>query len=283
MLKMPTKTDIRNLKGSQSPSVSIYMSTDEDSKDSHTANRIRFKNLISTAQHKLTKHGLKNKAVKETLQHANALLDDTGFWNIRREGMAVFTNASSIRYFGIPKHIASEEVHVGDKYHVQPIEDIVTNNTMYFVLSLGHKDVQLLAGDKYHVEDVTPDVLPSDMKTALRIDEQPSELQNHEVSAVRGNRSNRSFHGQYNVKEEDKKDLVNFFRLIDNKVNGLMHREGNPQLILAGVEYLLPLYKQANTYVNLSKKHIGKNIQNMKEKDLLEIVQPLVQKPATSS
>lgn len=284
MIKLPTKKDISKLDKIRSEyCTTIYMKTDEDSLSSQDANRIRFKNLLSEAHKQMTKNGTSNKDAELHLKPAKNLLDDANFWNIRRRAIAAFITKDGVECYASPAELTPNSSVVDTQYDLQPLKLMMKNNHSYFVLALGHKDIQLLQGDKYHLQDVTPEELPTDMKETLNIDEQPSHLSSHEVAPVRGSKSNHSFHGQYNVKEEDKKDLINFFRILDQRINGLMQKAGNPTLILAGVDRLLPIYRQANTYMNLSRQQITKNVRHMQEKDILQAIHPLLQKTTSTA
>ena len=60
-----------------------------------------------------------------------------------------------------------------------------------------------------------------------------------------------TFHGQGGGSDENEKnELLRYFRLVSDGLTEFLEEDGVP-LVLAGVEYLLPIYKEANTYPNL--------------------------------
>ena len=64
------------------------------------------------------------------------------------------------------------------------------------------------------------------------------------------------FHGQ---SADDAKDrILRYFRQIDAGLRDLL-REAQVPLVLAGVEYLLPIYKEVNTYQHLLDGGISGN------------------------
>jgi hypothetical protein len=59
------------------------------------------------------------------------------------------------------------------------------------------------------------------------------------------------FHGQGGGSDESaKNELPRYFRLVSDGLTEFLQGDPVP-LVLAGVEYLLPIYKEANTYPNL--------------------------------
>ena len=56
--------------------------------------------------------------------------------------------------------------------------------------------------------------------------------------------------GHGGVTDDTKENLLKYFRLIDRGLHDLLKDERAP-LVLAGVEYLFPIYREANTYPRL--------------------------------
>lgn len=60
-----------------------------------------------------------------------------------------------------------------------------------------------------------------------------------------------TFHGQGSPDRDDPKaDILQFFHILDQALQKCLHGNQVP-LVLAGVEYLLPIYQEANTYPHL--------------------------------
>ena len=60
-----------------------------------------------------------------------------------------------------------------------------------------------------------------------------------------------TFHGQGGGSDEsDKNELLRYFHLVSDGLTEFLQGDRIP-LVLAGVEYLLPIYKEANNYPNL--------------------------------
>ncbi len=85
------------------------------------------------------------------------------------------------------------------------------------------------------------------------------------------------FHGHGVVSEKDKEDILRFFQKVDRGLQDVLKDEQSP-LVLAGVEYLLPIYAEANTYWHLLSQGVEGNPEVLSLEELHErawtIVQP---------
>ena len=71
------------------------------------------------------------------------------------------------------------------------------------------------------------------------------------------------------VTEQEKGNLVQYFHEIDRTLREQILGRENKPLILAGVEYLLPLYRQANSYPHLIKEELTGNFEHATLGELL--------------
>jgi hypothetical protein len=88
------------------------------------------------------------------------------------------------------------------------------------------------------------------------------------------------YHGHGVGKDDTKVNIVRFFHLLDKGLQTLLHDEQAP-LVLAGVDYLLPLYREANTYAHLVEEGISGNPEGLRAEELQaqawSILEPLFQ------
>ena len=89
------------------------------------------------------------------------------------------------------------------------------------------------------------------------------------------------FHGHGARAGDDKEELREFFRLVDKGVRALLRDEHAP-LVLAGVDYLFPLYRESNTYSHLVEGGVAGNPEGKRPEELLErawtVVEPSFRK-----
>jgi len=77
------------------------------------------------------------------------------------------------------------------------------------------------------------------------------------------------FHGQGAPDNDEKGTLLRYFQKLDKGVQELLANEQAP-LVLAAVDYLLPIYQEANSYPYLVQEGIEGNPDELGEKELHE-------------
>jgi hypothetical protein len=87
--------------------------------------------------------------------------------------------------------------------------------------------------------------------------------------------------GHGGVAEDAKENLLKYFRMIDRALHELIEDERAP-LVLAGVDYLFPIYREVNTFPRLIEGGIAGNPKGVSAEALhrsaLKIVTPLFQR-----
>lgn len=256
MDQLPNQQQLAELRAFHKPfCLSIYVPP-IDSGDTSNPSRIELKHLLRSAEMELRTAGLKPKAVAQTLEPARQLLEDQEFWPRRQTTLALFIHPDLFRFYHIPDPTLPYLLTIEQGFNLDPLLKTLNANQAYLVLSLGHVDVQLYKGDRYRLGLVNLKDLPHDMETALRIDEYPNWRELHEIAPPYLGKGSEGYHSQYDASKVDKTMLTEFFRLIDHRLHSYLQRQAKP-LILAGVSYLLPLYRKVNTYPHLWPKSLS--------------------------
>ncbi len=97
-------------------------------------------------------------------------------------------------------------------------------------------------------------------------------------SAMRGNLGKQGavFHGQGGQSDTHKDDLASFFRLVNAALQPVLRQETAP-LLLAGVDYLLPIYREANSYPQLAEQALVGNCDYLTPHQIHERVWPIME------
>ena len=234
--------------------VSIYMPTHPVGAEVRQ-DPIRFKNLIKEAEARLTDAGVKQNEVIELLEKAQKL-DNPNFWEQMGQGLAIFISKDIFRYYPLPLDF-QELVVVTDRFHVKPLLQLLNGDGRFYLLTLSQKDVKFFEGTRYSINKVELQNLPPSLDEALQYDETAFEGQFR--SATSSNSQPGQFHGQgSNEKDEHHDNILQFFHIINATLHEKLREEKAP-LVLAGVDYLFPLYREANTYQHLMEEGIAGN------------------------
>ena len=219
------------------PCVSIFLPT-------HRAGRevqqdpIRLKNLLREAERRLTELGVRSP--NGFTKGAHNLVSDSHFWRHQGDGLALFLSPTHHRQYRLPASF-EELVVVADHFHLKPLLPVMSSTEHFYVLGLSQKYVKLFRGGRFSVGEVQLEGVPASLADALRFDDREASLQSH------GGRTTAIFHGQGLGKDDPKDDIKRYFRQIDAGLHEILREETSP-LVLAGVDYLLPLYREITEY-----------------------------------
>ena len=275
MIKLPTEAEIETLQAFQKPHcLSIYAPYIAPI-SANNPNRIQLKNLLKEARQLLLAEKLSARQIATMLESVEKLIDGDEFRINHGHSLALFIHQDFFVYYRLPAEETAPSVRIDNGFNVQPIIELVSTNPAYYVLLLNHNNVQLLKGDRYHIEPFQLPGLPINMEQELNIDQQPNEIQTHTVAAASRGKGSEGFHGQYEETQVDKEMLTQFFRRIDHKLHGALKDTTTP-LIIAGVEYLLPLYRQVSTYPYLLLDEIKGSLEHASLDEVREQASQLI-------
>lgn len=263
----------------QLPSVSLYMPTQKARVETRQ-NPIRFKNLIRAAEERLDAMGIPRTQAVDLLQPLKDL-DTYDFWEHQDYGLVIFISRNLFRYYSLPIEFP-ELVVVSEQFHLKPLLHLINNDSSFYLLSLSQQEVKFFQGTRYNLNQVEVENLPQNLEAVLLEDEMQKGVQ-HRIGSSKGGTANPaqhpgSFHGQGSPdRDKHQEDIRQFCYAIDGALHPKLREEKSP-LVLAAVEYLFPIYQQANTYPHLLESGINGNTENVKLEELhqeaWQIVEP---------
>lgn len=253
--------------------VSIFMPTQRFGPGSQEADSTRLKNLTRKAQAELEAQGLKAADAERLVAPARALLDDRPLWLRSRDGLAVLLGEDTPHVFQLDMPVP-EHVHVGNRFWVRPLLPLLERDDAYWVLALSQKRVRLLRGDGAALVEVPAEHIPASLSDALQWEDfEKASLQFHTGTSGTGGRRPAVFHGT--GEPDTKGEIVRFFREIDRGLHEHLGSDHAP-LVLAGVDYLIPLYHEVSTCPHLLPEAVTGNPDALGEQTLHERTWPIV-------
>jgi hypothetical protein len=231
--------------------VSIYLPTHRTGTDAQQ-DPIRLKNLLGKAEKDLSDRGMGRRDVQKMLEPASILLQDFDFWQHQSDGLAIFLSSNGIRRYRLPLNL-EEFVTVMDRFHIKPLLPLFTGDGQFYILALSQNEVRLLLGTRYSVSQIDIGQVGGSLAEAIPSTNHQMSLQLHSSGSTGGmsGAGSATFHGQGGGSDgSDKNELLRYFRLVSDGLTEFLQGDRVP-LVLAGVEFLLPIYKEANTYPNL--------------------------------
>ena len=252
---------------------------------------LHFKNLLAQAKTELTERGLQTKEIDALLAPAHDLLADRTFWQHQLKGLAVFVTKDGMRHWKMPFEV-DELVSIGDSVHLKPLLPVLNLQGHFYVLALAQNQVQMYRATEHTIEEVDLEQwgVPTSLMEALRYDDlQKPESQHPNVSGPGRGQANdtifgeapgrrtHAFHGHGEDGEGQKTQIRRFFNVLDDGLAKPLARETAP-MVLAGVEYLHPIFKEVTSYNHVLDEGVDGNPEGLRPDELharaWRIVQP---------
>ena len=174
------------------------------------------------------------------------------------DGMALFSKQDDTQVHFLP-HSFAERVMIDNQFYIKPLLPLLAEDKDFYLLTLSQNEVRLYQANQAKIEDITPSGLPQGLAEAMEYEDPEKRQQFHTStdSPLAPADQPASFHTHH--PDEDKKSrLRRFFQQVDASVTDQLPADDLP-LILAGVDYLLPIYREANSYGTLLDEAIEGN------------------------
>lgn len=253
--------------------ISLFMPTHQAGRETGQ-DPIRFTNLLREVEDRLLAKGLHSSNVGEILKPAQRLLQESDFWQHQSHGLAVFIAPEEFHSYRLPLPF-EELVVISHRFHLKPLLPFFTSDGHFYILALSQNQIRLLGATRHTVDEIDPESMPESMAEALQYERFERQVQSH--SAISQGTAGRSatFHG-HSISDEGKDRILRWFHMIDDELPSLLIGEQSP-IVLAGVDYLFPLYTEANTYPHLLDKGISGNPEELGVEELHTRAWALVQ------
>ncbi|HUJ82280.1 MAG TPA: hypothetical protein VLW83_10370 [Candidatus Acidoferrales bacterium] len=229
------------------PCISIYLSYVSGA-ESAKHQRMRIRNLLEAAAPALKKFSVSIDEA-EALATANwPAVEQSQPPHGEARGLALFAGKGFFGYSHLTEPVA-ERVAVGNEFLVRPLLPIIPHRDRFYVLTLSQKHAKLYEGSRRGIEERTlwdtPESLREDFEGySFGFERQ---YQMHTASSPASLQKGAVFHGR-SLRHKDR--IAHYFHDVDKGVvNALKDQEG--PLILAAVDYLIPIYRTENHYPHL--------------------------------
>jgi hypothetical protein len=227
---------------------------------------IRFRNMQKKAEEQLIQGGLRGAEAKEFLAPLKKLSENITFWQCQSDGLAVFLSREMFRHYRVPMRF-KELVVVAHHFHLKPLISLFTEDDAFLVLALSQNEIRLLRGNRFNAIEVELGNIPKSLVEALNYDDPERQLQFRTKTQTGQGRRTAVFYGRGVGIDDSKDNIRQFFSQIEKGLREVLRLERAP-LILAGVDYLLPIYREVNTYPNLLEEGITGNPEGLRPEEL---------------
>jgi hypothetical protein len=263
------------------PAISIYITTHMAGKDTRE-NPIRFKNQLTQVSEQLAAQGYRPGQLSELLKPLETFVRDYRFWQQQRNGLAVFMANGEVRSYRLPVGV-EDNAEVAKRFYLKPLIPLLTDDGRFYILAVSLNGVRLFESTRFETSEVALEDTPLSLAEALKYDDPERSLQTYSASHAqsRPGRADPMFYGTGAGDDDRKTNILRFFQMLDNGLRDFLGGSETP-LVFAGVDYLFPIYQEANHYRFLLSEAVPGNPDQLNMAELRgaawKVVEPHVTK-----
>ena len=238
-----------------SPCVSIYLPMARSS-DETKKNPIRYKNAIQNVEKQMEEQGFEVRKVRSVKAELEEAVDGFEFFQEQLGGLAVFLADDYLRIVKMPVSF-EERVEVRDTFDIRPMLEALQNNMEFYILALSQENARLFRASEFDIVEIQLDEdIPTNFEEAMKYDVPQDQLQQKVFSGADG--GNTAIYHGHTESDQTKKHLRRYFRMLDQGVGEAMADHGLP-VLLFGLDYLHPIYRDASELPEIIPEGISKN------------------------
>lgn len=228
--------------------ISIYIPTNASGAAvNEQQDAIRFKTALQQAANQLEVKDWSAGVIKTLLQPGYDLVQDEIFWTQLTAGLAVFIAEGYFKFIKMPV-APQEDLVVENSFYVTPLVPLLTSNEQFYVVVISKKQVKLFRGDAFGLECLQVPELNNGLGDAPIIDGGSETT----FRLSEGGGGSASYHGHGGGNHlDDKAIIATYLETADDVLWKEVLHDKNAPLLIAGVEYLIPIYKSVTDYTYL--------------------------------
>ncbi len=204
-----------------------------------------FKNALQQITASLRQTGFNDTTIESLLKPGYELLRNDKLWYNMSSGLAVFISDGIFKYMKLP-YSPKDETMINTSFYIAPLIPLITNSDYFYLLVLSKKQAKLYQADAFGMKYIPVDGMPDGVDDVVHFEEKDDQKLWRTGSGGAGGGAN--YHGIGAGKPDDKENLAMYFDEVDETVRKEVLARENVPLLLAGVEYLIPIYRSVARY-----------------------------------
>jgi hypothetical protein len=249
---------------------------------------INFKNQLQEAGRRLREKGYIDRRVNAILEPGFNLASQTSFWKDMSPGLAVFIAEDYFKFIRMPLAPVEELTIIESSFYVTPLVPIMTSNEYFYLLVISKQCAKLFRGDCWGMQHV-PIQLPQSIEEVKRLSGLDATTFRSGSSGSRAPKYSQEsvYHGVGGGNPDDKDNMLVYFQAVDDILwKELLHSETVP-LVLAAVEYEIPMYRSICNYNNIWPEALTGNREHQQVgilyEDIKAILKPYFEQRVTKA
>jgi hypothetical protein len=256
--------------------ISIYIPTHRAGVEvNERMDSIAFKNALQQVESTLKERGFEQTKIAQLIKPGYDLLRNDKFWYDLSDGLAVFIAEGMFNYIKLPS-MPAHRILVNTSFYLSPLVPFLLSKEYFYLLVLSKKQAKLFRADNFGIRHIPIPELPNGVDDVVHFEEKDDQKLFRTGSSGAGEGAN--FHGIGGGKPDEKEHISIYLEEVDETLWKEILNKENVPLVLAGVEYLLPLFRKVSHYKNIWEKNLTGSLENADEQQLYkqarEIMEP---------
>ncbi|HLS45763.1 MAG TPA: hypothetical protein VK045_10040 [Ornithinicoccus sp.] len=277
-MDLMTRAEFEELMGDGGgPRVSVFVPTHRVSRAKESeADRLSWKNLLSTVEAALLDEGHGRREIDELLAPAWELHDDAMAWSYMGDGLAMFLRPGWHATYRVPLDVPKLAT-IGSGFVLTPVLPLLSDRN-YVVLAISQKNVRVLRGSRDRISELELPAVPRAFEDVMtREDDVQSDTVPRPTAAGRTSASGRAvYYGNSSLDNVHKEDVVEYLREVARGVEDYLAGRSIP-LILAGLPEWVAVYREISSYPYLVDAAVERNPDDLAADDLRRAAWPLLE------
>ncbi|KAA2239253.1 hypothetical protein F0L74_23895 [Chitinophaga agrisoli] len=228
---------------------------------------ILLKKLLQQTQQQLVQKGLSADEAEAVLQPAFNLQQDSSFWRGQEHGLGLFIADGYFKYIQLPMSVA-EQCYINHSFHIGALLPLLTNKEHFYVLALSKHKATLYEADAFGMWEVPVNGMPNGMDDVVHFEEKDGKDFFRTGGAGPGQGAN--YHGMGAGRPDDKENISMYFDEVDETLWKEVLSTKNTPLLLAAVDYMIPIFKKRSKYKHMMDDALIGNYEHGRITDLYE-------------
>jgi hypothetical protein len=260
--------------------ITIYLQTHKKGGEvNELVDNTMFKNYLQQITNQLKQKEVNELTIEKLLKPSFELLRNDQFWREQSNGLCVFITEGQTQFVKLPLAPKQEQVMINTSYYLSPLIPMMTQTDYFYLLMLSKKQSKLYRAGEFGMVELIIDEMPNGVDDVVHFEEKEDQKLFRTGSSGGGGGAN--YHGVGAGKPDEKEHIAMYFDEVDETVWKAVLNKENVPLLLAGVEYLIPIYKSVAQYKPIWEVAITGNQQytdlNTLHQQAVKVMEPYFQ------
>lgn len=269
LLGILTKDVFNELAGFQGqPSVSILLPTHKAGVEvNEQVDLIAFKNALYSVEKQLQERKIDQPAIKRMLEPGYELLAQESFWREQSNGLAVYISDNYFKYLRLPGTV-TQHTRVNSSFYVSPLIPFMVKKEYFWILDIAKKFPRFYRADMFGIEQLDIEEMPVGVDDVVHFEEKEDEKLFRTGGSGRMGAAN--FHGLGGGKPDEKEHIAIYLEEVDDTIWKSHLNRSTAPLLLAGQDFLIPIYKAVSDYPYIWPEALKGNHHQLNDNQLYE-------------